>query len=106
MKEIINKVIKLPETPNEYARDMINKYYYTLPNNGSPNVGINSCESRYKEAIECATPLFRASNPLPIGRVYIVNRNCSRLFAISCKFSHEKFGRARYRPYIYGKKLK
>lgn len=54
MKEIINKVIKLPETPNEYARDMINKYYYTLPNNGSPNVGINSCESRYKEAIECA----------------------------------------------------
>jgi hypothetical protein len=54
MKEIINKVIKLPETPNEHARDMINKYYYTLPNNGSPNVGINSCESRYKEAIECA----------------------------------------------------
>jgi hypothetical protein len=25
-----------------------------LPNNGSINEGINSCESRYKEAIECA----------------------------------------------------
>jgi len=25
-----------------------------LPNNGSLNSGINSCDSRYKEAIECA----------------------------------------------------
>ena len=38
----------------EKANDLINRYYYMLPNNGELNSGINSCESRYNEAIECA----------------------------------------------------
>ena len=36
------------------ANDLVNRYYYMLPNNGKLNEGINSCDSRYKEAIECA----------------------------------------------------
>jgi hypothetical protein len=38
----------------EKANDLVNRYYYMLPNNGKLNEGINSCDSRYKEAIECA----------------------------------------------------
>ena len=38
----------------EKANNLINRYYYMLPNNGELNSGINSCESRYNEAIECA----------------------------------------------------
>jgi hypothetical protein len=38
----------------EKANDLVNRYYYMLPNNGKLNEGINSCESRYNEAIECA----------------------------------------------------
>lgn len=36
------------------AKDLINKFYYSLPNNGFINEGINSCESRWKEAVTCA----------------------------------------------------
>jgi hypothetical protein len=36
------------------ALETIHEYYYMLPNNGYLNSGINSCESRFKEAIECA----------------------------------------------------
>ena len=36
------------------AHEIIHEYYFMLPNNGSLNEGINSCDSRYKEAIECA----------------------------------------------------
>jgi hypothetical protein len=36
------------------ARQLINKFYYLLPNNGSLNEGLLSCEKRYKEAIICA----------------------------------------------------
>ena len=36
------------------ALEIIHDYYFMLPNNGSLNSGINSCDSRYKEAIECA----------------------------------------------------
>ena len=36
------------------ALELIHDYYFMLPNNGSLNSGINSCESRYKEGIECA----------------------------------------------------
>ena len=36
------------------AYEIIHEYYFMLPNNGSPNEGINSCDSRYKEAIDCA----------------------------------------------------
>jgi hypothetical protein len=38
----------------EKANNLVNRYYYMLPNNGELNSGINSCESRYNEAIECA----------------------------------------------------
>ena len=38
----------------EKANDLVNRYYYMLPNNGSLSDGVNSCDSRYKEAIECA----------------------------------------------------
>ena len=41
-------------TTREIANNIVSRYYYMLPNNGSLNTGINSCESRYKEAIECA----------------------------------------------------
>jgi len=36
------------------ALEIIHDYYFMLPNNGSLNSGINSCDSRYKEGIECA----------------------------------------------------
>jgi len=36
------------------ARNLINKFYYQLPNNGSLNEGLLSCDRRYKEAINCA----------------------------------------------------
>jgi hypothetical protein len=36
------------------ALELIHDYYFMLPNNGSLNSGINSCESRYKEAVDCA----------------------------------------------------
>ena len=42
-------------TPHQKAaHEIIHEYYFMLPNNGSLNSGINSCDSRYKEAIECA----------------------------------------------------
>ena len=39
---------------SEYAIKLVHEFYYTLPNNGSHNTGINSCHSRYGEAIKCA----------------------------------------------------
>jgi hypothetical protein len=36
------------------AHEIIHEYYYALPNNGSLNHGLMSCDRRYKEAIECA----------------------------------------------------
>ena len=42
-------------TPHQKAAlELIHDYYLMLPNNGSLNEGINNCESRYKEAIDCA----------------------------------------------------
>ena len=41
-------------TPEEKAKKLVNKFYYSLPNNGSIKEGINSCESRWKEAVMCA----------------------------------------------------
>ena len=41
-------------TPQEKAKDLVNKFYYSLPNNGSIKEGINSCESRWKEGVMCA----------------------------------------------------
>jgi hypothetical protein len=36
------------------ALEIIHDYYYALPNNGSLNHGLMSCDKRYKEAIQCA----------------------------------------------------
>jgi hypothetical protein len=36
------------------AYEIIHDYYFILPNNGSLNNGLMSCERRYKEAIDCA----------------------------------------------------
>jgi hypothetical protein len=43
-----------PQGPKAEAQDLVLTFYYSLPNNGSLNHGINSCESRYKEAVMCA----------------------------------------------------
>jgi hypothetical protein len=36
------------------ALEIINEYYYILPNNGYINHGLLSCDKRYKEGIQCA----------------------------------------------------
>ena len=36
------------------ALELIHDYYFMLPNNGYMYGGCNSCDSRYKEGIECA----------------------------------------------------
>ena len=36
------------------ARQLINDFYYQLPNNGSLKEGLLSCERRYNEAITCS----------------------------------------------------
>ena len=36
------------------AHEILHEYYFMLPNNGYMYGGCNSCDSRYKEAIECA----------------------------------------------------
>ena len=50
----IKSLLGMRSKPEEFAREILLRYYYTLPNNGSLNHGLNSCESRYKEAIDCA----------------------------------------------------
>jgi hypothetical protein len=40
-------------TEKENANDLVNTFYYSLPNNGSTE-GINSTTRRYAEAIQCA----------------------------------------------------
>ena len=50
----IKSLLGMRSKPEEFAREILLRYYYTLPNNGSPTHGLNSCESRYKEAIDCA----------------------------------------------------
>jgi hypothetical protein len=51
--EITSKSME-PQGPKAEAQDLVLTFYYSLPNNGSLNHGINSCESRYKEAVMCA----------------------------------------------------
>ena len=36
------------------AHEIIHEYYFMLPNNGSLNHGLMSCDKRYKEAVQCA----------------------------------------------------
>ena len=43
-----------PLDPKGEAQDLVLSFYYRLPNNGSLKTGINSCESRFKEAVICA----------------------------------------------------
>jgi hypothetical protein len=43
-----------PLGPKAEAHDLVLSFYYSLPNNGSLNHGINSCDSRYKEGVVCA----------------------------------------------------
>jgi hypothetical protein len=40
-------------TPKEKSKELINLFYYSLPNNGS-ETGLNSTTERYKEGIQCA----------------------------------------------------
>lgn len=40
-------------TPKQKAEELVNTFYYSLPNNGSQE-GINSTTRRYQEAIRCA----------------------------------------------------
>jgi hypothetical protein len=42
------------EQYRKVALEIIHEYYYVLPNNGSLNHGLMSCDRRYKEAIQCA----------------------------------------------------
>jgi len=39
-------------TPKEKSKELINLFYYSLPNNGS-ETGLNSTTERYKEGIQC-----------------------------------------------------
>lgn len=40
-------------TPKEKAEQLVNSFYYALPNNGR-RTGLNSTTIRFKEAIKCA----------------------------------------------------
>jgi len=40
-------------TPKQKAKDLVNTFYYSLPNNGSTE-GLNSTTRRYEEAKQCA----------------------------------------------------
>jgi len=40
-------------TAEEKAKDLVDRFYYSLPNNGS-FTGINNVKYRYKEAKQCA----------------------------------------------------
>ena len=41
-------------TPKEKAKDLVDTFYYSLPNNGSTE-GLNSTTRRYAEAKQCAS---------------------------------------------------
>ena len=42
-------------TPHQKAAyEIIHEYYFMLPNNGYMYGGCNSCDSHYKEAVDCA----------------------------------------------------
>ena len=51
--EITSKQME-PQDPKAEAQDLVLTFYYSLPNNGRLKTGINSCESRFKEAVMCA----------------------------------------------------
>ena len=41
-------------TAKEEAQELINRFYYSLPNNGSLDIGVNNCSQRMQEANRCA----------------------------------------------------
>jgi len=41
-------------TPLEKARQLLHRFYISLPNNGSLSHGINCCDDRWKEGKQCA----------------------------------------------------
>lgn len=41
----------LHKTP---AKELVVKFYYKLPNNGTKDWGLNSCDRRWNEAVDCA----------------------------------------------------
>jgi len=59
-------------TPKEKAKDLINSFYYALPNNGS-ETGLNSTTERYKEAIQCA--LIAVDEILSDYKNYLLHEN-------------------------------
>lgn len=87
-------------TPHQKAaHEIIHEYYFMLPNNGSLNTGINSCESRYKEAVDCAllsvkqlilTLEFMAMEPNPafvMDRINFYDEVTSELYGIKNGYS-------------------
>ena len=52
-------------TPKEKAQELVNEFYYVLPNNGSINIGLMNCSQRWDEAIICA--LIEIKNLLSVA---------------------------------------
>lgn len=50
------------------ATELINEFYYALPNNGYACVGTNNVNARWEEAIKCA--LICVNNMLEVLCVY------------------------------------
>jgi hypothetical protein len=42
------------EIASQLAHNLVYKFYYALPNNGSLNIGPCNCNQRYAEALTCA----------------------------------------------------
>ena len=61
-------------TPKEKAQQLVNSFYYALPNNGR-RTGLNSTTIRYKEAIKCALiavdEILSSFTALSYGVVYL-----------------------------------
>lgn len=53
-------------TPREEAMSIHSSFYYKLPNNGSKDDGINSCQSRFDEATICSLVM--------INRIKLLNK--------------------------------
>ena len=41
-------------TPKEKAKQLLQRFYFSLPNNGSLSDGINCCDDRWNEGKQCA----------------------------------------------------
>lgn len=69
--------------PKETAKELIASFYYVLPNNGFINEGINSCNSRWKEAKACAQ--------IAVDRILKeLNDNCNTAGCIGRKKHYEE----------------